>query len=68
MIYKNIPSSKALENIIKSFWIVDSEGDTTKHKEKIIPDGYPEMIFHYKDPYKANISGEWDLQEKYLIA
>ena len=48
--------------------MVDSEGKTAIQKEKIVPDGYPEMIFHYGDPYRANISGDWYTQDKYLIA
>ena len=68
MIYRNILPSDKLSNYIKSFWVVDSEGDKTLKREKIIPDGYPEMIFHYGNTYRANISGEWFLQDKYLIA
>jgi AraC-like DNA-binding protein len=68
MIYKNVSPCDHLKTLVKSFWMVDSEGDATIRREKIIPDGYPEMIFHYGDPYRANISGEWYTQEKYLIA
>jgi hypothetical protein len=37
--------------------MVDSEKETSKQREKIILDGYPEMIFHYPldSPY-AEIS------------
>ncbi len=68
MIYKNIPSTHTLSDYIKSFWLVDSVGDSTIRQEKIIPDGYPEMIFHYGDRYRANISGKWNVQSKFLIA
>lgn len=68
MLYQNIPSSDRLSQLVKSFWIVDSEGDDTIYKEKIIPDGYPEMIIHYGDHYRINISGAWERQEKLLIA
>ncbi len=57
-----------LTSMIKSFWMIDSEGDETIRKEKIIPDGYPEMIFHYQDPFRANINRVWHLQKKALIA
>jgi len=69
MIYKQVSPSLPLSHVIKSFWTVDSENDKSIRREKIIPDGYPEMIFHYKDPYKSNINGKWrDQRDKYLIA
>ncbi|WP_394748986.1 DUF6597 domain-containing transcriptional factor [Spongiimicrobium salis] len=68
MIYRQQAAGPALQSIIKSFWCIDSEGDYNIRREKIIPDGYPEMIFHYGHPYKANISGKWFVQQPYLIA
>ena len=68
MIYRLQPSRKELSHIIKSFWMIDSQEDAEIRKEKIIPDGYPEMIFHYGDPYRINISGDWELQAKELVA
>ena len=68
MIYKQIASTIQVEQFIKSFWLIDSRNDATITIEKIIPDGYPELIFHYEDAYKVNISGTWLEQEKYLIA
>ncbi|NNF35791.1 MAG: hypothetical protein HKN68_16905, partial [Saprospiraceae bacterium] len=68
MIYRNVAPSDHISSLIKSFWMVDSEGDATIQREKIIPDGYPEMIFHYGASYSANISGAWYEQEKNLIA
>lgn len=37
-------------------------------RQKIIPDGYLEMILHYGDPYQINIDGIWRTQSKYLLA
>ncbi|MDH7446876.1 helix-turn-helix transcriptional regulator [Aquimarina sp. 2201CG14-23] len=48
--------------------MIDSEGDDRIKREKIIPDGYPEMIFHYEQPYRTNINGDWFEQEMDLIA
>lgn len=45
------------------------EDDTKEiHEQKIIPDGYPELIFHFGDPYEINISGDWVRQERSLLA
>ncbi len=69
MIYKQVPPSKYLGNIVKSFWMIDSQEDNSINKEKIIPDGYIEMIFHYRDTYKSNINGVWrNRKDKYVIA
>jgi AraC-like DNA-binding protein len=68
MIYKQQEPTRALSEIIKSFWMIDGEADATIREEKIIPDGYPEMIFHYGDPFRSKISEAWLLQEKDLIA
>lgn len=68
MIYKQKEPIQELTGVIKSFWMIDSEGDATIRQEKIIPDGYPEMIFHYGDSFRAKISNEWSIQQKDLLA
>ena len=67
MFFKRISPAKSLENFIECYWIIES-GDTTPVKQKIIPDGFPEIIFHYRDPYRININKKWEIQEKALIA
>ena len=67
MIYQMLDPSPELSHIIKSFWMIDSEEDSKIHRQKIIPDGFPEMIFHYGDVYRVNISGLWVTQEKELM-
>jgi methylphosphotriester-DNA--protein-cysteine methyltransferase len=68
MIYKWIEPSKDIRHIIQAFWMVDSEANSDVSQQKIIPDGYPEMIFHLGDSYRINISGEWKEQPVELIA
>ncbi len=68
MIYKQKEPIQELSEVIKSFWMIDSEGDASIREEKIIPDGYPEMIFHYGDSFRAKISNEWSIQQKDLLA
>jgi|GEM_PF-343443 len=68
VIYEHSAPSEALSRYIKSYWLIDSEADTTLVREKIIPDGYPELIFHYGDPYRVNINGSWETQGRHLIA
>ena len=68
MLFLKKDSIQPLSRIIKNFWMVDSEGATTIKEEKIIPDGYPEMIFHYKESPFININGHWYKQGNYLLA
>ncbi len=66
-IYSYKKASSDLSTIIKSFWLIDDQ-TSTKQIEKIIPDEYPELIFHYGDLYKIDINGFWELQERNLVA
>ena len=68
MIYQLVEPSKELSHIIKCIWMIDSEENTSIHQQKILPDGYPEMIFHYGDLHRVNISGNWETQSTDLIA
>jgi AraC-like DNA-binding protein len=56
-----------LRPFIECYWIVEN-GETAVRREKIIPDGFPEMIFHYGDPYKINLMGVWEVQSLSLLA
>ncbi|RNC84744.1 MAG: AraC family transcriptional regulator [Balneola sp.] len=67
MLYERIQSPPSLSKFIDCFWVIESD-DTTVHQQKIIPDGFPEIIFHYGDPYRINISGEWSAQSNQLLA
>lgn len=67
MFFERIPPGKILENFIECYWIIES-GDITPVKKKIIPDGFPEIIFHYRDSYRININKKWGVQKKSLIA
>lgn len=62
MFFERISPGELLENFIECYWIIESD-DITPIKQKIIPDGYPEVVFHYKDPYRINISKKWEGQK-----
>ena len=67
MNYNRYPPAKELEKLIECYWFVEGD-EMESRQEKIIPDGFPELIFHYRDPYRINISGEWQLQSSGLLA
>ncbi|MEM9390328.1 MAG: AraC family transcriptional regulator [Bacteroidota bacterium] len=68
MIFEFIKVSAPIEPFIQELWYIDSEGSAEISSQKIIPDGYSEVILHLKDPYRINIDGIWRTQSKYLLA
>lgn len=67
MIFKRITPPADLEKIIDCYWIIEND-DPTPYRQKIIPDGYCEIIFHYKDPYRICLTDTWEQQSKHLVA
>jgi AraC-like DNA-binding protein len=67
MSYTRLQAHPQLEHLIDCYWMVEGE-ETEIKSEKIIPDGYTELIFHYGDAYRANISGQWQVQSPHLLA
>ncbi|TDE17292.1 helix-turn-helix domain-containing protein [Dyadobacter psychrotolerans] len=56
-----------LEGFIECYWMMYSQ-DSVPQVEKIIPDGFTEIIFNYADVYKSKINGDWTLQSPNLMA
>ncbi|HEV8284257.1 MAG TPA: helix-turn-helix domain-containing protein [Chitinophagaceae bacterium] len=67
MFFKRIEPDPVLKHIIECYWIVEDENSTPK-QQKIIPDGFTEIIFHFGDPYRIKLSKQWELQSKSLVA
>jgi len=68
MKFQKISPSENLRPIINCYWFIDSEDDHAVKVQKVIPDGFPELIFHHGDPYEINLTGKWERQSPYLIA
>ena len=68
MIYERIEPSAPLTRFIESFWIIDSQGNRDESIQKIIPDGYPEIIFHYSNAYEIKLRDSWERQSSRLLA
>ena len=66
MSFKRISPPKELSRYIECFWIVE-EADPTPTIQKIIPDGFPEMIFHFGDPYLIKLKSKWSIQSSSLL-
>jgi len=57
------PAARAVD----CYWTV-RDGNLTPVKQKIIPDGFTEIIFHFGDHYRINLDGRWKKQGKRLLA
>ncbi len=68
MMYEQIAPSDDIRYLVEYFWLADSQGDATVVRQKIIPDGYAEIILHYGDPWRINMDGVWRTQSRYLLA
>lgn len=52
MKYQTYKPDKNLDAIVKCYWVLESPKEAIRQKQRIVPDGCMEMIFHYGDPYK----------------
>ena len=69
MSFKRISPPAELNRYIECFWIVEDE-DPTPTIQKIIPDGFPEMVFHFGDPYwikLKSLKSRWNKQSWSLL-
>src|SRR5690606_26948237 len=51
MTYHTYPPSNELSAFVKCYWTMESSG-VPMEKQRIVPDGCMEMIFHYGDLYR----------------
>lgn len=65
--FKSYTPSPHLQFLVESYWTVE-DAENAVHTQKILPDGFPEIIFHFADPYRININGQWMVQQKSLLA
>ena len=67
MQFSRIEPPQELKHLIECYWIVKST-DHSPLLQKIIPDGFPEIIFHFGDPYKIELKKDWEPQAASLVA
>lgn len=68
MLYKRIDPTSSLKSFIDCYWIIEDDEQTSPTLQKIIPDGFAEVIFHYGDPYRLILLDQVGLQANKLIA
>ena len=68
MRYSTFEPSPELQQFIKCFWTLEDEGVPVPAKQRVVPDGCMEMIFHYGDLYQQFFeNGTSILQPRYFV-
>ena len=67
MIFRRVEPTILAAPWTECFWIIEND-DPKQVTQKIIPDGFPEIIFHFGDPYEINLNGKWERQALNLLA
>jgi len=67
MFFKRFAPAEELKDIIECYWIIEDD-DATPQQQKIIPDGFNEIIYHYGSPYRINLGDGWQEQSPSLVA
>ena len=68
MEFNEIAAPLALHKFIECYWHIKDLEATPHGIQKIIPDGRPEIIFHFGDPYQIKIGSNWYTQARALVA
>lgn len=66
MEYQRITPSPRLSKFVAWYWCAESS-DAEPKKQKIIPDGYPEFVFHYGQPFRIFLRDQWHSQGPALL-
>ena len=68
MDYQVYTPSPELQPFIKCFWTLEDEGNKETVRQRVVPDGCMEMIFHYGDNYKQYFEdGNFIIQPKCFV-
>jgi AraC-like DNA-binding protein len=55
MLYETYQPSDILKSFVRCYWTLDAPAQAIPEKQRIVPDGCMEMIFHYGDRYKQYV-------------
>ena len=56
-----------LQQVVKTIWVLEAEATGVYEYEKILPDGCPELLFHYGDPFVEKKEGKEQKQGSFFV-
>jgi AraC-like DNA-binding protein len=65
--YREIRPSAHLRHFIDTFWILEHDGES-RAPQRVVPDGHPELICNWGQPFEAFEAGEWRAQPRCFLA
>jgi AraC-like DNA-binding protein len=65
--YREIRPSARLRPFVDSFWILEHDGHDAA-PQRVVPDGHPELILNWSQPFEAFEAGEWRSQPRSFLA
>jgi AraC-like DNA-binding protein len=65
--YREIRPSARLRPFVDSFWILEHDGEEPA-PQRVVPDGHPELILNWSQPFEAFESGQWRGQPRSFLA
>lgn len=68
MDYRTYETPEALNGFVKCFWTLEGDAASALARQRIVPDGCMEMIFHYGDLYRQyNADGSYEVQPRSFV-
>jgi len=65
--FRRVAPAPEVRNIVECYWTVDDDSQKIE-TQKIIPDAFTELVFHFGDPYRIKLGGAWAVQSRSLLA
>jgi AraC-like DNA-binding protein len=65
--YREIRPSAPLRSFVNTFWILEHDGDDAA-PQRIVPDGHPELILNWSQPFESLQDGKWRSQARCFFA
>jgi AraC-like DNA-binding protein len=65
--YREIRPSARLRPFVDSFWILEHDGED-RLPQRVVPDGHPELILNWREPFEAFKDGSWQQQPRCFLA
>lgn len=63
MEYREIAPTRAMGRFVKCYWTLEDD-QSASGAQRIVPDGRPELIFNFGQPFENHRNGKWESQPK----